>query len=416
MRLAVFTNQFPGLVSTFFARDVRGLIDAGVDIDVFAIYPYDPAMWRYVPSMLDDTILPRSRIHHLTNGECLRGLRSWSFAKTVGFLRDTLAIEGSAIRYGIKPLVKSAYVALKAWRWAQQFGGEFDHVLAYWGNYTGTCAYLFHRLCARSMPFSLFLHAGMDLYRQPIYMRQKLLYADNIVVVCEFNKHFLQREYKDIYAVISNKIYVHHLGLDVENIPYLLGSRAARSVIAVGRIEEKKGFQYILWATHELKRRGVDVEVELIGDGSYVGFLKRLVDTLGISDRVTFRGWLTFNEVLEAMKKATVLAHASPDIGDAVPTVIKEAMAVGTPVIATKVAGIPELLDGGGCGVLVPPKDVSALADAIERLLGDTELRVGYAAAARKHVETKFNMQENGENLAKLLSSTTRHFTCLSPS
>ena len=67
MRLAVFTNQFPNRVSTFFARDIRGLIESGIDIDVFPLYPLDPALWCYVPEILNETILPRSKCHHLTS-------------------------------------------------------------------------------------------------------------------------------------------------------------------------------------------------------------------------------------------------------------------------------------------------------------------------------------------------------------
>ena len=69
------------------------------------------------------------------------------------------------------------------------------------------------------------------------------------------------------------------------------------------------------------------------------------------------------------MRRATLLVHPSIGLGDAVPTVIKEAMALGTPVVASAVAGIPELLDEGRCGVLTPPRDPVALSEAMERLL-----------------------------------------------
>jgi colanic acid/amylovoran biosynthesis glycosyltransferase len=90
---------------------------------------------------------------------------------------------------------------------------------------------------------------------------------------------------------------------------------------------------------------------------------------LQITDKVAFRGWLTFDKVRNAMRQATIMAHPSPDLGDAVPNVIKEAIALGMPVVASNVAGIPELLDNERCGMLVPPRDVKGLALAIEMLL-----------------------------------------------
>jgi glycosyltransferase involved in cell wall biosynthesis len=102
------------------------------------------------------------------------------------------------------------------------------------------------------------------------------------------------------------------------------------------------------------------------------------------------------------MARATVLVHPSDRLGDGLPNVLREAMALGTPVIASRVAGIPEALDGG-CGVLVPPRDVGALADAIATLLGDAALRRAVAERARRRTEQQFDMVRTGARLAELL-------------
>lgn len=98
-----------------------------------------------------------------------------------------------------------------------------------------------------------------------------------------------------------------------------------------------------------------------LGDGPEAGALKALAGELGIADRVTFCGYIPFSDVRAAMSRAMVLVHPSDGLGDGLPNVLREAMAVGTPVIASRVAGIPEALDDGRCGALVPPKDVGAL-------------------------------------------------------
>jgi len=254
----------------------------------------------------------------------------------------------------------------------------------------------------------MFLHAGTDLYRDQVYLRQKLLYADNIIVVCEFNRRFIHDHYPDIFHLISDKIQLHHLGLDFAEFPYEPDGRPKWKILAVGALEKYKGFDYLLRAVHDLNCRGLGIEVELIGDGKDAGSLKALAYELRIPEMIKFRGWLPFDEVRAAMKQATILVHPSSGLGDAVPTVIKESMALGTPVVASNVAGISELLGGGRCGMLVPPKDVKALAGAIETLLTNDVLRQEYAGEARDHAEKKFDLWRNGQRLADLLCSTMR--------
>ena len=238
MRLAVFTSQFPGRVNTFFARDVRALLEAGFDIDIFPIYPLDPALWRYVPDCLGEDVLPRSKIHHISFDQVLRSAKLIPSEKYGTFLRDTAAISASAARFGVEPLAKSTYVFGKALAWASQFPHNFDHVLAYWGNYAATCAYLFNRLIDRPLPFSMFLHAGTDLYRKQVFLRQKLLYANNIIVVCEFNRNFIRELYPDIFHSIADKIHLHHLGLDLAEFPYEPEGRQVQKVLGVGALEK----------------------------------------------------------------------------------------------------------------------------------------------------------------------------------
>ena len=405
MRIAIFTNQFPGRVNTFFARDVRALLDAGLDLEVFPFYPLDPGLWRYVPESLDATVFPRDKAHHVSLPKSIAALRPWPIRKSRIFLRDTLTIAASAAPFGLRSLAKTAYVFPKAWAWSSAHRNQYDHVLAYWGNYSATCAYVFHRLMDRSVPFSMFLHAGVDLYENQVFLREKLLYADNIIVVCDFNRDFLRGLYPEAYPQLAPKIIKHHPGVDLTRFAYTAEGRLSRRILAVGGLEKYKGFEHLLKAAQELGRRGIDYELEFIGDGSEGPNLRMMANELLPSGKVMFRGWLQPSDVRIAMGQATVFVHPSSGVGDAVPTVIKEAMAVGTPVVASKVAGIPELLDGGRCGILVPPSDSNAIADAVEGLFKDPELRQSLAVAAREYAEDKFDAQRNGARLARLLSS-----------
>jgi colanic acid/amylovoran biosynthesis glycosyltransferase len=401
LRLAVFTNQFPGRVSTFFARDMRALIEAGVDVEVFALYPHEPELWAHVPDILDEGVLPRSRVHHLDLTSALTTLDPVRLARSPRFLADTAAIATSSARFGPRVLAKSMYASLCGWAWARDFGNRYDHVLAYWGNFPGTCAYLFHRLAGRRIPFSLCVHAQIDLYENPAYLEQKLLYADNIITICDYNVQFIREHYPQTYERIADRIHVNYRGLDLQEYPYRADGRLLRRILAVGRLSKEKAYDDLLRAVAELLRRGVDVDLDLVGDGPEREALVALADELGIRRKVHFRGWLLSDAVREAMLQATVLAQ--PSTIEGLPTVVEEAMALGTPVVGSRVGGIPELLDHGRCGILVSPRDVRGLADALQTMVSDPVLRLKFAARARIRAEQMLDMWSNGSRLADLL-------------
>ena len=408
MRLAVFTAKYPARVATFFERDMRALLDAGIEIDIFSIYPLDAGQWRFALDILGEDVLPRDRVHHAGVGRSLAGARRLPASRVGTLAGDSAAILASATRYGATTLAKTAYVLPKAWDWAGQFADRFDHVLAYWGNYAGTCAYAFHRLINRPIPFSIWLHAGTDLYHTPVFLREKMLYADSIITCCEFNRGFVEQSYPDIAGAIADRIHVCYHGLDLAKFAFSPGNRPGRRVLAVGRLARHKGFDYLIRAAHLLGEQGFDIDVDLVGDGPERRALATLADSLGIGHSVHFRGWLPFDGVRAAMSEATILVHPSDGLGDGLPNVLREAMAVGTPVIASDVAGIPEALDGGRCGTLVPPRDVNALADAMRAMLTDDTMRIRFAYLGRKRTEERFDMWRNGSRLASHLQSLTR--------
>jgi glycosyltransferase involved in cell wall biosynthesis len=247
----------------------------------------------------------------------------------------------------------------------------------------------------------------MDLYREQVYLAEKMLYADNVFLVCEFNREYIRARFPEAFPRLADKIQIHHLGLDMAATPYSFNGRPENRLVAVGRFERLKGLHCLLEAVAQLSRRGRLLELELIGGGEEEERLRTQAVRLGIAERVLFRGWLSGDGVFDALQKATLLVHPSI-LPDAMPTVIKEAIAVGTPVIASNLAGIPEILDGGSCGMLVPPGDVAAMIAAIERLLDDQPLRVRYAAAGRAHAERRFDMWANGRLLAERLRATPR--------
>lgn len=406
LRVAVFTNQFPGRGTTFFARDIRGLTEAGVEVTVFPLYPVEPELWRWVPAILPPGVLPPDRIR----GGTLRATLGWPRPGGPGagrFARDAAAALASAACWGPEALAKTAFAAGRAWAWLPEFeAGRFDHLLAYWGNYSATAAWLVQRAAAPELPFSMFVHARMDLYRKPAGLARKLAHADNVFVVCEYNRRYLARHYPRLFPRLADRIHVHHLGLDLRAPPRPT-EREAALVLAVGRFERLKGHDVLLRAVARLAAERQPVTLELIGGGEEERPLRRLAGKLGIGDRVVFRGWLSEPEVLAAMRRATIFAHPST-APDAMPTVLKEALAAGTPAVASDLAGIPEILDDGRAGILVPPGEAAALAAALRRLLDDPEGRARLARAGRAHAARRFDLWENTAALAERLRATVR--------
>src|SRR5207244_2225703 len=315
-------------------------------LDIFPIYPLDRKLWRYSLGASGEDVVPRTRVHHLGLLQSLARTRPWRTRELGTVMQTAAAVGTAALPYGAAPLGKSLYVLPKAWAWAARNGTGYDHVLAYWGNYAATCAYLFHRLIDRPIPFSIWLHAGTDLYLRPVYLAEKLRYADSVITCCEFNRGYLAEHYARTAPGIADRVHVCYHGLDLARLPYRPEGRPPRRIVAVGRLAKDKGFAFLLRAARLLQARGLEVEGEVVGDG--------------------------------------------------LPNVLREAMALGTPVIASRIAGIPEALDDGRCGLLVPSGDLEALADAIARLLQHADLRQTFARLGRARAEDKFDMWRNG--------------------
>lgn len=398
MRVAVFTNQYPSKVSTFFARDMAALAAAGADVRIFPLYPLEPGLWQYLPADVPRGLTSSSAVYHLSLGGALLGS-----LRCLPALTHAVPPMLGAMRAGAAASAKTAYVIPKALTWASRHGGQFDHVLAYWANYAATCAFLFRKSADRRMPLSIIVHAGIDLYYNRAFLREKLLDADNIFTVCNFNREHLRELYPDDWGLLAPKIRIHQPGLDLSRFAYRRGHRPPDKLITVGRLIRLKGLDYLLRAMRILCDRGMTLTLDVVGDGEERSSLQRLAADLRLSHAVQFRGWMAPSEVREAIAASTALIHPSVRFGDAVPTVIKEAMALGTPVIASEVGGIPELVDHGRCGVLVQPENSDALASAMHTLLGNAEALLRYSARARNFAEQTFDQWKNGASMLRQL-------------
>jgi hypothetical protein len=178
----------------------------------------------------------------------------------------------------------------------------------------------------------------------------------------------------------------------------------------VGRLVAFKGFEDLIDACGGLARRQIDFVCDIIGDGPLREALQAKIEQLKLLSRVNLLGSLSQGAVLRKLQAADIFALASTTDAqgatDVFPTVILEAMASARPVVSTRLAGIPELVADGQTGMLVRPGDSSALAQALEYLLRDPELRLRFGHAGRARIEQHFRIEQTVAPLIKMLEQS----------
>ena len=161
-------------------------------------------------------------------------------------------------------------------------------------------------------------------------------------------------------------------------------------ILSVGRLEWKKGYDYLLAALARLRQAGVAFNARLIGGGSLYSRLRFSIDDMGLSDCVVLTGRLPFSGVLAALHEADIFVLSSHEEGIA--NAVLEAMAAGLPIVTTNAGGMPEAVRDGVEGFVVPVRDIEALAGRIQQLVNDAELRRRMGRAARVRCEADFSL------------------------
>ncbi len=206
------------------------------------------------------------------------------------------------------------------------------------------------------------------------------------------NSRGLQEELINFCHLPEEKIITIYNPADIDYIRTLsavdveedIFSEETPIVLAIGRLTSQKGFDYLIKAIHIVNLEGLKTYLVLLGQGKEEKKLKKLVSQLQIEDRVFLLGFQS--NPYKYLARATVFVLSS--LYEGFPNVLLEAMALGVPSVATRCpTGPDELITDGVDGLLVPPADAEALAEAIKRLLSDKSLRKALGAKARKRAE-----------------------------
>lgn len=205
---------------------------------------------------------------------------------------------------------------------------------------------------------------------------QRCLVLENGIDESDYRRHQLPEEAK------------HRLNLPQTG--FIIG--------AVGRLAPEKGFDVLIRAGHRLLSSGLDVRLLIVGEGEQRAMLQQLAEELGMRDRVYLPGWQTeVRNYFEAMD-----IFALPSHREGLPNVLLEAMAMEVPVVATRVNGVPQLVQDGRSGLLIEPGDVSGLTTALLGLLTNAALRRLFGVAGRRTVETRYSFKNRMSQLKRI--------------
>src|SRR5215213_3711932 len=349
MKVGYVVKRYPRYSETFIVNEILAHEAAGMEVEIFSLLPPEDGHFQ------DSISRVRAPVTYL-QAKGLKAADFWSTLDDAGeilpYLWDSLEeARGEDVRYAYQAVVLARETRRR----------DIDHLHAHFATASTTVA----RLAARfvRIPYTMTAHAK-DIFHEsvrPEDLRRKLQDAAATVTISDYNLDFLH----DNYGPAAEGVRRIYNGLELERFPYKEPRGRVPEIVAVER--------------------------------------------LGLGNRVELPGPRPQGDLIKAVRRAAVFAAPCVVGGDGnrdgLPTVLLEAMALGTPCISTDVTGIPEVLRNGETGLMVPQRDPAALADAIERLLVDPELRVRLAGRARQLVEAEFDVRRNAALLREMFEA-----------
>jgi len=402
VKIGYILNTYPAPSHSFIRREIRALERRGVAVQRFAMRSHDGDL----PDAGDREEQDKTG-YVLSQGAAaliwavfLTGLHApLAIWRALGLALQ--AARGSEAGY-LKHLV---YFLESAWVARRVIETNTDRLHAHFGTNAATVAMLVAEMTGK--PFSFTVH-GPEEFDKPaaIALPLKIRRADFVVAISSFGRSQLCRlvDYR-----LWPRIKVVHCGIEPQNFDEPRPLPAARpvSLVTIGRFSEQKGQLLLIEAMAEVQRRGVDARLVLVGDGDLRRPLERAIAQEGLGHRVTLTGWQDEAGVRRALDKAHALVL--PSFAEGLPMVVMEALVSARPVIATWVAGIPELMQDQRTGWLVPPGDALALAEAITELAAtpDEKLR-RMGTTGRARVLMRHNVDVEAAKLAALFTQRPR--------
>jgi colanic acid/amylovoran biosynthesis glycosyltransferase len=385
--VAYLFERFPSFGQTFCYREVAELEREGVNVHVFSIrQPVGEPQENWDKNLVE-------RVHYLPEerplvAEVDRILKTKAVSDQVRAAVKEWGRQSDFLR-----LSQAIYVGVRLRE------KRLRHIHAHFAGMAARTAYWIREFF--DIPYSFTAHAN-DIFAPrhfAISLGKLIENAAAVVTVSDYAVRLLQERFPE-YAMKIHRVYN---GVDLSRFTPNDFRSAPPAIISIGRLIEKKGFSDLIAACSYLRARGRSFRCSIIGEGPLEASLRTQIATAGLGECVELAGPLPQADIAERLARATIFAlpcTREADGGmDNLPTVIMEAMAAGLPVISTPLGGIPEMVEDGVNGELVPERDPAALAGAIERLLDDSERARRFGEHGRQIAQEKFSIEASAREL-----------------
>jgi glycosyltransferase involved in cell wall biosynthesis len=395
MRVAYLVNQYPTVSHIFIRREILALERRGIEVMRIALRGWNDEV------VDKEDHVERDRTHYVLRGGApalfLSLLRSF-VARPLRFL-NALRL---AWRMGIRaerPLpIHLVYVAeaCRIVNWLRAAG--IQHLHAHFGTNSAEVAMLVHALGGPRWSFTV--HGPEEFDKgQLIGLAEKIRHCAFVVAISSYGRSQL---YRFVEHQHWPKVQVVHCGLDSDLYASPSGTPSeAKRLVCVGRLCEQKGQLLLMEAARRLVTQGCDFELVLVGDGEMRAEVEKLIAQHKLQAKVCLTGRVSTKELHRQILAARALVL--PSFAEGLPMVIMEAMALRRPVISTFVAGIPELVQPGEHGWLVPAGDVEALVHAMRACLeASPERLISMGEAAHRRVRERHSVDTQAVQLAEL--------------
>jgi colanic acid/amylovoran biosynthesis glycosyltransferase len=408
MRIGYLVGRYPAVSHAFLEREVRGLREAGVEVETISVRT--PAEGELLSERdrqeADRTfyVLPVGPARLLA---AHAGVLARQPIRYLATLIRSLRLAQPGFRARLRGLAYFAEAIVVRRHCASR---KITHLHAtQFADGAGTVALLAAHLARdgrRDWTWSLTVHGPAEFYDVSRYrLAEKVRRASFTTAVSEFTRSQLMALVEEWHW---SRILVVHMGVDLER--YRPRERPLRRegdvrVLVVGRLVRHKGHALLLDALARLRDEGLILQLTIAGEGEERQTLAEIAAALGIEGQVRILGAVGQDELPDLYGEADVFCL--PTLAEAVGVVNMEAMATGLPVVSSRLAGIPELVEDGVSGLLVDPGNVGQLADALRTLAGDPAMRRRMGEAGQRKVEAEFDAAREAAKLRRALVDYT---------
>jgi len=402
VRVAYLVNKYPAASHSFIRREIHAVEAQGTEVFRFSVRPADR---KQLPDDRDREELSRTIV--LLNFGAVRLLIS---ALKLILLRPRRGFRGLRIAFSrpswhpMDLVRRAAYFAEAALLAEHIKAAQIDHIHAHFGTNPATVARISSRIASVSYSFTIHGPDEFDAPRQ-LDISGKVADSAFCVAISSFGRSQVMR-----WSAFSEwyKIHVVRCGVEESFLKSQTGNKVADDLrlCTVARLSAQKGVPLLLSAAAQLLVEGFDFHLTILGDGEMRDEVEGMIERSGLRDHVSLAGWASSEMVIEHLLSAR--AMVLPSFAEGLPVVIMEALSLERPVIATAIAGIPELVDAQ-CGWLVPAGSVDKLTSAMaEALRASTEQLSEMGRVGRRRVAELHDASVNGKQLNDLFLAVSR--------